>query len=208
MYEGLSKLSTEILDDATRRGEEIRRSARERADSILESAREAAAAKRQAIVTQAQRDAERHRSQTISVARIEAKNLLLAKREELISRVIELARERLRSSLAAEQRKAALDKLLVEAANSLGGGNLTVHANEQDSGLLTSDFLANVEKRLAASGARSSLRLGSQADIDGGVIVDRDDGRIVCDNSFGARLEQQRWALRNEIWQILTGETG
>ena len=204
--ENLRMLSSAILDDARRRGQEIVGKAQESAESILRQAHEAAAAKRQAVVAAAQRDAEGYKREITSTARLEAKSLLLAKREELISRALETARDHLRASLKPEDRRAALEKLTLEAVTILGGGKLTVRSNEPDARLLTLKFLTDVERRLAATGVTADLEPGPAVDIAGGVIVQKDQGRVVCDNSFEARLERQKWTLRNEIWQFLVRE--
>ncbi len=205
--EGLKALSSAILDNARRRGDEILQSAQKRADSVLKQAHASAAAKRQTVVAEAQNDAERHKRQITSAAQLEGRRLLLAKREEIISRVTETARDRLRSSLGMEERRAALMKFIVEAVTILGGGGLTVRANQQDSQLLTSHFLAEAKRVIAANGLTCDLALGPSVDIAGGVIADKDRGRVICDNSFESRLERRQPTLRNEIWQILTGGT-
>ncbi|MCL5263918.1 MAG: V-type ATP synthase subunit E family protein [Chloroflexi bacterium] len=204
--ENLRMLSSAILDDARRRGQEIVGKAQESAESILRQAHEAAVAKRQAVLAAAQRDAKGYKREIVSAARLEAKSLLLAKREELISRALETARDHLRASLKPEDRRAALEKLTLEAVTILGGGKLTVRSNEPDARLLTLKFLTDVERRLAATGVTADLEPGPAVDIAGGVIVQKDQGRVVCDNSFEARLERQKWTLRNEIWQFLVRE--
>ncbi|MBI2954979.1 MAG: hypothetical protein HYY30_11735 [Chloroflexi bacterium] len=204
--EGLKALSSAILDDARRRGEGILRNAQERADVIIRQAQEAAAARRQAIVVEAQRDADGYKRQVVSTARLQAKSLLLTKRENIISRAFEIARDRLRSSLKQGERESILARFVSEAATSLDGGRLTVRANKSDSAFLTPAFLEAVESRLAKSGIVSDLQTGPAVDIIGGVVAERDGGRVKYDNSFEARLEREKWTLRNEVWQLLVGE--
>ena len=205
--ENLRALSKQVLDDARHQGAKILQSVQDQADAIRQRARESASAKSRETINKARVDADRYESRMRSAAQIEAKRLLLMKREELILRAFELADHKLRCSLEPEMRRTALTKFTFEAAVALGGGRMVVQTNESDRALITQDLLASIEQHLAASGFESSLQVGPTVDIAGGVIVSKDDGRITFDNSLEARLDRQRWTLRNEIWRLLAGGT-
>lgn len=202
-YGDVSALSSKVLADAGRQSEELKAAARARADLILRQARSLAEEKYQAIVAEAQREAERERNRILSAAQLESKRLLAEKREEFIGRVFAMAYQRLRTSLKPEDRKAALSGMIVEAATILGGGNLTVQTNAQDSKFMTPGYLARMESYLAETGVNCKLHSGSTVSIAGGVVMSQNEGRISLDNSFEARMGRLKPTLRTEVWEIL-----
>ena len=80
-----------------------------------------------------------------------------------------------------------------------------MQVNHRDSELLTPDFLRSVQSRLSQMDVAGDLEIGPPVAIIGGVIVGKDGGRVLFDNSFEGRIERQMWTLRNVIWQILGG---
>ncbi len=203
--EGLAALAEVILGEARERAGRIIREAEERAGTVRRDAHAAAEAERQRLTAEDERDAERFRARSESAARLEARRRILAEREALIARALAMAHERLVSGLTPQEREAALGKSLHEAATALEGGRLTVLTNGQDAELLTPGFLGEVQARLAAAGVRSEFVPGQPVEIGGGAVVVKDEGRVVFDSSFEARLERLRWSLRNEIWRVLEG---
>ncbi len=201
---GLPALAAEILGAARQEAAELLAAAGEEAAAVLEQARREAATQREAALREARREAEGQRLRALSAAQLAARRQLLARREELITQALGLARERLRSGLTSGERRAALEELVLEAAIALGGGALTVRANARDAELLAPGFWQEVGSRLAAAGVAAEWRQGPPAAIAGGAVVSKDEGRLVFDNSFEARLERQGWALRNEVWQALS----
>jgi len=202
--EGLQALRAQIAGSARGRADEVIGAAEAQAAEMLRQAQEAAEAERRRVIDEARQEAERYRVRALSAAQLEAKRQLLMGREELINRVFEGARQRLRGGLTGEERRAALARLLAEAAAALGGGDLTVRAGPADAQLLAAQLLQEAAVRGTSAGVAASLQPGPPAAIEGGVVVSKEEGRILFDNSFSARLERQSWALRNEVWQALT----
>jgi len=202
--ERLQALSARVLGEAHERAQEATARAEMRAAAIEQRAREAGEARRRTVLSEAEQEAGRYRSRIESAAHLEAKRRLLAKREELIARALAMAHQRLLTALSPEERRAALERALLEAAAALGGGCLTVRTNPQDAAFLTPQFLAELRSRLAAEGVTAEVALGPPADISGGAVVSKEEGRVIFDNSFEARVERLQFALRNEVWQILT----
>ena len=201
--EGIRALRREILSKARRQAEALIEEAKEEGEVARRQAEEKAQAIREEILREAQEEAASIKQRIVSTAQLEAQRMLLAKREELISQVFAEARKRLAELRRSDAYPHILRRLILEAAAGLGGGELIVWANEEDMALLSDDFLAQVAQRLDPE---TTLRRGeSPVDIDGGVIVERADGRMRFDNSFAARLERLRDELRSQVYRILIG---
>lgn len=200
--EGIRALRQEILSKAQRQAEALLEEAKEEREAARRQAEKRAQAIREEILDEARKEATLTKQRIISAARLEAQRMLLAKREELISRVFAEVRNRLAELRRSDAYPDILRRLILEAAASLGGGELIVWANEEDMALLSDQFLAQVAQELDPG---TTFRRGkSPVDIDGGVIVGRADGRMRYDNSFAARLERWKDELRSQVHRILT----
>jgi len=203
--EGLQALAQRILDDARRQGETIIEEGEAHADLTITQAREEIETTRAQILADAEERAASLRRQAASSARVEAKRVLLAKREELINRTFERAWQQLLQPRPPEQYAAVLRRLTVEGAARLGGGMLEIRVNSADRSVLSPETLRTAEDELRQSGIKANLYLAEQTEaIAGGVIIAKDGGRMVFDNSFEGRLERMKDRLRLEVWQMLS----
>ncbi len=206
MREEIDALRRAILQDATELGRREVEQAREWVAQQQEAAAQAAEEERERILHDAEREAEALSRRIWSAGELEAKRRLLEVRERLVREVLARALADLREPGETDERRETLRRLLLEAAREIGGGCLTVEVAASDVELLTGEFLAEVRERLAMDGVSAELSpAGKPAEIAGGVIVRRDGGRVVVDNSFEARLRRQEADLRSGIWRILSG---
>ena len=177
------------------------------AAAAQERARREAESERLRILRDAEREARCLRRRIGSTAELESKRRLLEVRERLIRRVLDRALAQLKEGAGIEARRAALLCLLVEAAREIGGGRLVVRTAAPDATLLSPEFLAKARELLVREGIFAELQAAEQpAGIAGGAIVSRNDGTLVVDNSFEARVRRQEAGLRRGIWHILSGK--
>jgi len=180
--------------------------AKAEAGRLMEQATAEAEAARREIGQRAARAIEASQRQAIAQARLEAKQALLQRREELLERVWSEAESRLRAygQGSDAQRRALIERLVVDAAEQLGGGSLEMSVAEQDRGLITAKVLQAMEKRLRAAHGVTGLALAEGlVPAWGGVIVRRVDSRHVVDNSLAGRLAVARRSLRDEASGLL-----
>jgi V/A-type H+-transporting ATPase subunit E len=200
--EGIRALRREILSKAQSQAEDLTEEAKKEKEAARQQAEEKAQAIKEEILHSVQEEAASTKQQGVSAARLEAQRMLLARREELISQVFAEAQKRLTELRRSDAYPNVLRRLAVEAATGLGGGNLIVWANKEDTALLSDECLAQVAQGLDRE---TTLRRGeSSVEIDGGVIVERADGHMRYDNSFAARLERSKDELRSEVYHVLT----
>ncbi len=147
------------------------------------------------------------RRRRVAQAELDAREGLLRAQADVLDRVWAAARQRL-ASLDAEspppRRLARLSALAEEAAEQLGGGDLTLQVNVRDGELLTDDVLAEWAEAWQARwpGVRLSL-LSDAAPIMGGVVVRQAKGHALVDNSYEQRLVSAREALRGRVIEML-----
>ena len=203
----VQRLSAEILARARREAEEVRQAARAKADQILAQARQAAEREAQQLLAGAEKEAQTAILQAASTAEVTAQRLVLEAREKLIDQALDAAWQQVVGLADAGQRQRSLLALVVEAVAALGGGDVQLRLNSQDRTLVTPAFLAEAHGLLARAGLQANLTVASEPEpIAGGVITAKEGGRLLFDNSFEARLDRQREALRVEIWRVLAGE--
>jgi V/A-type H+/Na+-transporting ATPase subunit E len=205
--EGMQALQEQVLADARQAAEERLQAAEERAAAIRAEAEEARAAHTAGTAAQARRTSELERRRAVASAKAMARQRVLATREGLIARALAMARERLRTCLTPDERRYDIVRAIQDAARALGGGELTVQAGAPDRTLL-GDALRTAGHELAERGMQAVLQAGPPADILGGAVVSKDEGRVIVDNSFDARMERLSWALRNDVWRLLGDEAG
>jgi len=189
-------LSDEILKDAERRAKRIRSRADREAKKIRDQAVEAAEAAAQKVRDAAQRRAERTAQSVLATLEQEARRDLLEAQETELNRLFETARQRL-ADRSSYDYPAVLAALAVEAIAAIGSESVVIEFNDADRAIASDAWLGDVRRRI---GHDVSITVPAEAPpIDGGLVVRSADGRLLYDNSFAARLERLRPALRQQI---------
>jgi len=193
---GRDELRQEVLRKARDEAGAVRRQAEKEAAEIISQAEK----NRKDAVKNAEHDAresvEREKRERLSTARLEAKLLLAEAREELIR----AAEEELFKHFAAFKKKKAeyahfLEKRIHEGVKELGNGAV-VHVAEDDLELARKIVK---DKKISASVSDKA------AEVLGGALVVSKDGRIRCDCSFNAILEENREQFRKIAFKTLFG---
>ena len=170
------------LSDALSRVEAVRRQTSEAVAKTLENG---------------ERQAESVKRQIVGAAELEARNAELKSLEKAINEVFDSAVKEV-SGLSGEAQEKALTRLIEEGLEVIGP-RAVVQCSAR-------------EKKAAASvirgigGGKARLTLDDKSiDTIGGVVLASEDGSVRFDNTFEARLERMRPALRKEVAGILTG---
>lgn len=195
-------LDTYMQREARERALNIVMEAREKAATIVAQAEQEAAAHKDQELARARARLEARKRQAFAHARLEAKRLVTSRQEEFLEELFTQAQERL-EQLDPQQRLRSIERLIADAVEQLGGGELEIELAPRDVGLVTAEVLQSLQQQLADKGA-SCITLGGQRDdIWGGVVVRRRGSQQFVDNSFNARLALAKATLRDEIASIL-----
>jgi len=190
------------------RGEEeakrIIAEAEERVKQIIEEAKEMARAEALKEADKIMQEAEERSSMIKQIAEAQARLTyrlrILQEKNEVIKQVFEKAMERLEEFISSADYGKVLERLIVEAAVSMGGGDLRVVLPKP----YQVDLKAVAKMVEEATGNRTRLELLVEAGgFSGGVLVMTKDGRVVFDNTFEGRMKRMRKDLVKEVSLIL-----
>jgi vacuolar-type H+-ATPase subunit E/Vma4 len=202
MDESVKALSRAVWGEARAEAEQILADAKAKADVALQRAQEQAAAEREEILKRAQQEVEHIRSQAIAAAQLRARTLQLERREKLLDRVFDTARQRLPSIQQWADYDQIVCQLIKEAMAHLGADAARIRADEQTWALLSEDVLSELSKELGVQ-----LQLGTPLEHGIGIIAETVDGRRQYDNTLEARLSRQQDTLRAPVYRLLMGES-
>lgn len=196
-----------MIQEASESAELIIRDAEDFAKSTLEKQKQLgiqeATADGAVIIKKAANEAEVERLRKLANTKITANWIGLSKKKKIISAVISKAMDRLKAMTRTQKYVTVLEKLIIEGGAVLGGSELEVVLNEQDSTLGLD--LADLAKKIGEqTGIETKLGLSEERiDVLGGVILRTKDGKIVMDNTYEDLLRRKERELRFKISEIL-----
>lgn len=195
--------SRAILEEAQRERDDILELARREAERILDNAR----AELDQIYVAESPDAKTQKArarynQIVATAELEARKKLLFAKEEYIQEVQKRVKERVEQLRDGEQYTDLLVDLIQQALKELEGERFEVIVAPEDQPCLADDMLAQMEAKTGKHVARSSQTRPGML----GAIVQRSDGRVLCNYSFQAILQRRQQELRTLIAQELFDE--
>ncbi len=185
---GLDKVVEEVMSSGKLRRQDILEDTEAEAKTLVEDAKAQVERYRRDREDETRLRIDRTRAQELQTAELEIRKLELIMHRELLERVQEEARERLRD-LDRTKKEALLRAIL--GRYELPGGR--VYSSSQDEGLVR---------------ALTSMRYAGAIDCIGGVVIESADGSVREDHTFDSLLKERGEALLAEIADILFGEGG
>jgi V/A-type H+/Na+-transporting ATPase subunit E len=190
-------LSDEILSDARKKAERAAKRAERDAAGILAAAGKEAEAAAERVVATARRRAERQARSLLATVEQEVRRDLLESQEAELDRLFRAALDRAGQPQGADA-AAMLAALAAEGVAALRSREIVLGFAPGGAGVATEAWLAEVRRRAGRDDA--TIRVSPTPEpIQGGVVGRSADGRQVYDNSFAARLERLRPALRRQL---------
>jgi vacuolar-type H+-ATPase subunit E/Vma4 len=189
----IQSLETAITTDARQDATRILSDATSQAETIKQQARDAASAQSEALLRQARAKAERLLGEAVTSAQLEAQAIKLRRREELLARVMDGARDRL-SSVPDQPDYGQIVRRLVR--------EVVLLADERTRRLLDKQLVAGLQQELAVE-----LELGEPLERGTGVVIVSVDGHRRYDATLETRLSRMQASLRPPVYRILMGAT-
>ena len=196
-----------ILEEAQKSAEHIVQEAQKSAEETLEKQRQLGVQRAnesaRLLLKKAESEAKLNKLNSMANAKIKANWVILSKKESWIDNVLNEAKNKLKILTQSKKYLPILEKLIIEAGIMLGGKELEVLLNKQDSALpLKLDDLA--KKISERTGCKTKLRLSEEKPkVIGGAIVRTANGKVIMDNTFDDILRRREKDLRSEIAKIL-----
>lgn len=170
-------------------------------ESLRQEAEREAESQHAALLRQARDEAELLREQAVAEARIRAQQVKLSRREDLLDRTFEAAREQLRAAPESPAYPQTVRRLVQEGVKRVGTDEAVIRLDERTQRALGDqlpDLFASLEQEL---GVR--LALGEPVQENTGVVVQTTDGHRRYDNTLEARLARVQETLRAPVYRIL-----
>ncbi len=203
LVEAEADFSQAILEEAKQEADGIVDLARREAERILDGAR---AELDQIYATESphvkKQQAQTRYNQIVSAAELEIRRQKLLTQERLIAEVQKQVKERLLQIQNDPRYPDILVSLICRGLTELEGDAFEVIVAPEDRHLVTDEMLTGLREETKETVILSEQ---SQEGITG-VIIQRTDKRVMCDNSFQAILHRQQDELRLLIAQELFGE--
>jgi V/A-type H+-transporting ATPase subunit E len=174
----LETVAEDIRDEARARAEEIRAAADERAEQIVAEAE----ADAEEILAQSEEEVERQirqeREQSLSSAKLAAKQERLEARRDVLEDVREQT-EAMLADMGGEKREELTRALLEDAAEEFDDDEIRVYGRADDEELLT-ELLADYD----------GFSYAGEYDCLGGVVVESEMSRLRVNNTFDSVLDR------------------
>ena len=202
MSSGTNKIVESIKSEAQEKADKIIQDAQAEIATINSDAEKTAEAEKNKILDNGKKQSDMKYQQIISEAKMNARRAELGAKEEVIEAAFTEDLKAKASSDDAEYSE-SLIKMIEEATEELGGGDLIVQVKESD--------VAKVEghlKKLSAdlatkTGVSTTLVLGEPIDAIGGAILKTRNGDIEVNNTIESRLDRFKGLLRSEVANVL-----
>ncbi len=173
----LETVVEDIRDEARARAEEIREEGQQRAERIVSEAETDAAEIREEAEQEAERAIEQEREQTLSGAKLTAKQQRLEARRDVLDRVRESVEDAI-ADIDGEEREQLTRELLEAAAEEFEADSVAVYGARTDQELLES-ILEEYE----------GYSYAGEYDCLGGVVVESTESRVRVNNTFDSIIE-------------------
>jgi V/A-type H+-transporting ATPase subunit E len=196
IVEEAKKSAEHILQEAEKSVEDMLKKQEQRG---IQRAKEAA----KIFLKKAESEAELDKLDRIANSKIKANWIILSKKETWIDNVLNEAKNELKLLTHSKKYCPILEKLIAEAGVILGGKELEVLLNPQDSvlPLKFDDMAKEIGER---TGFKTKLKLSEEKlEVLGGAIVRTADGKVIMDNTFHDILVRREKDIRSKIAMIL-----
>lgn len=197
----LDNLTSKIIKDAEVKKIEILNEASIKADEIVKKKIEEANKKASSILEKAEIESKTIKERIISKTDLEIRNKKLLAKQQVIEKVFEEAKKRLKSMNPNE-----FDKFVKNSIMSLNiDGDEEIIINVSDREKLPNKFLLELNKLLIANGKLGKLKFNVKThEIDGGFIISKNG--IEINNSFEELVNSLKYELEYEVGKILFTE--
>lgn len=197
----LDNLTSKIIKDAEVKKIEILNEASIKADEIVKKKIEEANKKASSILEKAEIENKTIKERIISKTDLEVRNKKLFAKQQVIEKVFEEAKKRLKSMNSNE-----FDKFVKNSIMSLNiDGDEEIIINVLDREKLSDKFLVELNKLLIANGKLGKLKFNVKThEIDGGFIISKNG--IEINNSFEELVNTLKYELEYEVGKILFTE--
>ena len=192
-----------IMEDAYQEAQEVLQKAEKEAVAIQKKAlKEQARHLQQNKHNQDRSDIYLAKAKMISQEELKAKMEIIHQKEAILEDILNTTRQDFFSLVNHANYPSILRRLIIKGLAHLEGNDFTCQVNERDRHLLSPQILDDLSRQ---TGKKISL-CNHSLKTEGGVIIQRCDGRVLYDNTLAAFFSRQREDLRALAAERLFGD--
>jgi vacuolar-type H+-ATPase subunit E/Vma4 len=200
-------LSQRILDNARKQAQQTIDRAKQEEKKLQDEAERSGQRESEEILRNARSQAEAEAMKIAASTPRSVRRKILEAQNDILEGMLEAG---LNAAVEAADKapEEVLKALILAAALIVHEDHMVVEANEKDRARISTEALQDIAAEVKKRQGRSiAITLSDECvPIVGGVIVRARSGRMVCDNSFEARLGRSREQLRLDIAETLFNE--
>ncbi len=189
----VEKIIERIENDAQRKADNILAREEDKAEELKEEIKREKERKLDEIRKKKERDIKTMKNRILSQAKLEARKKKLNIREEMMEKVFDKAKTKIKNTDPSEYKEYLKDA--VEKSVDVLGKDITIYCNKKSKDIVK-DIVDNID---------SSINLDDSLDSIGGIKASSEKGAEI-DLTFEANLERIKKDLRKEISDILFAE--
>jgi V/A-type H+-transporting ATPase subunit E len=188
----LENITERIKKDASSKANSQINEAKKEADEILARAKEDLEKEKAQMELETEKVIKIQKNRAISEAKLEARKMNLAAKEEVITRAFELARERFKT-LASSKAEGYL-RMAIKNAVSLLGNDVEVLCNSKDT-IIVAKIAGEINPGITVS--------SEGIEYLGGAVIRTKNRKSQIDATFEGVMERIKGDLRRDVAQIL-----
>jgi len=195
---GIDNLKRRILKDDEITAELVIKDAQDKANEILIQSKKKAESTLKEAETRANKESDNRKDRIIARAKLDARNNILAAKQEAIDRILSLADERI-SRMDKEEYTFFVEELLI---SNIETGCEEVIFSDNDKGRIDPEVIARVNEKLVALNKNGMLRISNEKrNIKSGFLLKNGNIEINC--SIDSQIKVLRESLEGKIASLL-----
>lgn len=195
---GIENLKKRILKDDEEKAKQIENDAVLRARDIVKKAEDKAKTILEDAKIKAEKDGISSMDRIIARAELDARNMVLAAKQEIIGNILDLARESI-NNMDSKEYTDFIHQLLLSSAET---GEEEVIFSEKDKKRIESGLIVAVNAELKAKGKKGALKVsGDTRNIESGFVLKQGGVEINC--SIDSQIRMLRDSIEGELAGLL-----
>ncbi|MFH2111001.1 MAG: V-type ATP synthase subunit E [Candidatus Bathyarchaeota archaeon] len=205
--ESLEAMRRKIIQDAEAEALRIITQATKRADEVLEAARQESSYEEDVDRSHIRDSHQATDRERVSETMSEYTALLSSYKSEILDSIYQETLRRVKMHVDSEEYLSTMEGLIVEAGIALGGGELTVWVNQEDSERASSELLARASAEVTKVTGKAARLILSQEPLEavGGARLVQAESKATVDNTFEGRLKRLKEQRESELENMVFG---
>lgn len=201
--ENADAICAKIREDADYETKNVLARANKEAEKILKEAQRQAENKKEELLRNLDKEIEKTQERLLSALNLEKKRLVMAEKSKFVEEVLDTVKKQAQDFRNSADYVNFLEKAIIEGTEVIDEADIEIFYSFLDEHIMHDSFIRKIENICSDNlKQKCSIKLKKSDFKDLGVIVNSQDGRMMYDNRFLARLER----IYDEVYMELLKE--